>query len=91
MSLRPHVSLPISELVTLLEASLLFVLQWLIARHPDLLAAPEEAETIRPAIPLYGARRLLAAIRELSHALENYHEALHDRPRSSAGDDDIPF
>lgn len=92
MSSRPHVSLPIFDLVVMLEATLLFVIQLLIARHPDLLAASEEVDSIRSAVPLYGARRILAAIRELHHALENYRGALHDMPMSSSGDDDdIPF
>jgi hypothetical protein len=85
---HPHVSLPLSDHLTLLEATLLFGLQMLLARHPDLLAPPEQTDTLRPTIPLYGARRLLAAIRELNHALEQYREALHDRPNA---DDDILF
>lgn len=90
MSQPSHVSIPIPELVTLLEATLLFVIQLLIARHPDLLDAPEEA-TRCPPPPLYGARRILAAVRELNHALDNYRVILHDLPGSTAGDDDIPF
>jgi hypothetical protein len=84
--------MPISELVALLEASLLFVIQLLIARHPDLLAAPEEAEDIRPDPPLYGARRILAAVRELNNALDGYRAVLHQLPRPTLdSDDDIPF
>ncbi len=90
MSQRSHVSMPVPELVTLLEASLLFVIQLLIARHPDLLAPPEEV-TGNPPPPLYGARRILAAVRELNHALDSYRVILHDLPGSTAGDDDIPF
>jgi hypothetical protein len=93
MSPRSQVSMPIHELVTLLEASLLFVIQLLIARHPDLLAAPEEVEGLRPDPPLYGARRILAAVRELNNALDNYRAVFHQLPRSTPGrdDDDIPF
>jgi hypothetical protein len=92
MSCRPHVSMPIAELVALLEASLLFALQLLIASHPDLLAPPEEADTIGPAPPLFGARRILAAVRELNDALDNYRDILHHLPSSKPdAEDDIPF
>jgi hypothetical protein len=92
MSPRSHVSMPIAEIVTLLEASLLFVIQLLIARHPELLAAPEEAQCLRPDPPLYGARRILAAVRELNNALDGYRAVLHQLPRPSiGGDDDFPF
>ncbi len=90
MSQRSHVSLPLPELVALLEATLLVVIQLLIARHPDLLAPPEEI-TRNPPPPLYGARRILAAVRELNHALDSYRVLLHDLPRSTADNDDIPF
>jgi hypothetical protein len=90
VSQRSHVVLPIPELVVLLEATLLFVIQLLIARHPDLLDAPEEADR-HPPPPLYGARRILAAVRELNHALDSYRVILHDLPGSTTGKDDIPF
>jgi hypothetical protein len=84
--------MPISDLVVLLEATLLFAIQLLIADNPDLLASPEEDDTIRSRVPLCGARRILAAIRELNYALESYRNAFHDGPGSSYGDnDDIPF
>jgi hypothetical protein len=82
--------MPIHELVALLEASLLFVIQLLIARHPELLAPPEEAARNTPP-PLYGARRILDAVRELNQALDSYRVILHDLPSSTTGDDDIPF
>jgi len=89
---RPHISLPVAELLPLLEAALLFVIQLLIAQHPDLLAPPEEATTMRPAPPLRAAHRILDAVRELNHALDSYRAALPDLPGSGAGaDDDIPF
>ena len=92
MSSRSHVSMPIPELVALLEASLLFSIQMLVQRHPDLLAPPEEADTIRPAPPLFGARRILAAVRDLNDALDTYRDILHNLPTEKHGaDDDIPF
>jgi hypothetical protein len=92
MSARPRVSLPLAELLPLLEASLLFGLQVLIALHPELLAAPEEADTLRPTLPLYGARRIYAALRELNLALESYRDTFRGQPHTGAAtDDDIPF
>lgn len=88
---RPHVSLPITELLPLLESALLFVIQLLIAQHPDLLAPPEEATTMRPAPPLRAAHRILDAVRELNHALDSYRDVLPSMPRSSSRTDDFPF
>jgi hypothetical protein len=89
---RPHVSLPIAELLPLLEAALLFVIQLLIAHHPDLLAPPDEATTVRPPPPLRAAHRLLDAVRELNLALDSYRDILPPMSRSgSPTDDDFPF
>jgi hypothetical protein len=89
---RPHVSLPIAELLPLLEAALLFVIQLLIAQHPDLLAPPEEPTPGgRPAAPLRAAHRLLDAVRELNHALDSYRAILTTISGSGPTDDDFPF
>jgi hypothetical protein len=88
---RPHVSLPIAELLPLLEATLLFVIQLLIAQHPDLLAPPEEPTPGRPAAPLRAAHRLLDAVRELNHALDSYRAILTTLSGSGPTDDDFPF
>jgi hypothetical protein len=89
---RPHVSLPIAELLPLLEAALLFVIQLLLAQHPDLLAPPDEATTVRPAPPLRAAHRLLDAVRELNLALDTYRDILPTMSGSgSPTDDDFPF
>ncbi len=88
---RPHVSLPIAELLPLLEAALLFVIQLLIAQHPDLLTPPDEATTGRPAPPLRAAHRLLDAVRELNHALDTYRAILPTISGSGPTDDDFPF
>src|SRR5580693_8102223 len=58
-----HVSLPVPEPLTLLDATLLFLIQVLLAQHPDLLAPPEEAYTRRPATPLRAAQHILDAVR----------------------------
>ena len=89
---RPHVSLPIAELLPLLEAALLFVIQLLIAQHPDLLTPPDEATTGRPAPPLRAAHRLLDAVRELNLALDTYRDILPTMSGSASPiDDDFPF
>ena len=88
---KPHVSLPIAELLPLLEAALLFVIQLLIAQHPDLLTPPDEAITGRPAPPLRAAHRLLDAVRELNQALDTYRAILPTISGSGTTDDDFPF
>jgi hypothetical protein len=88
---RPHVSLPIAELLPLLEAALLFVIQLLIAQHPDLLAPPEEPTPGRPAAPLRAAHRLLDAVRDLNLALDSYRAILPTMSSSGPTDDDFPF
>ena len=41
MPRSPQVSLPVSEPIALIDATLLFLVQVLLARHPDLYAPPE--------------------------------------------------
>jgi len=87
-----HVSLPVPEPLALLDATLLFLIQVLLAEHPDLLAPPEEAATLRPAPPLRAARHLFEVVRDLHDALGSYRAALPDAPGSLSGaEDDIPF
>jgi hypothetical protein len=87
----PLVSLPLPEPIALIDATLLFALQVLLARHPDLLAPPEEAEH-RPPPGLRAARHILDAVRELHHALESYRAFLPDTiSHGDSPDDDIPF
>ena len=87
---RRNVSMPVAELLPLLEAAMLFVIQLLIAQHPDLLAPPEDTTTLRPAAPLRAAHRLLDAVRELNHALDSYRDVL-PTITSIHSDDDFPF
>jgi hypothetical protein len=90
----PSISLPVPEPLALLDATLLFILQVLLARHPDLLAPPE-APVPHPAAGLRAARRIVDAVREVHHALEIYGVVLDDTPARSLGErpanDDIPF
>jgi hypothetical protein len=94
----PSVSLPIPEPLALLDATLLFIIQVLLARHPDLLAPPEAPVPHQPH-GLRAARRIFDAVREVHHALEIYSVVLPDAPALSLGErsaengsqDDIPF
>jgi hypothetical protein len=65
---------------------MLAALQMLIARHPDLLAAPEEVDLLDAEPPLQAAHRLVDAVRELSDALAGYRDALHHARESGPGD-----
>jgi hypothetical protein len=71
---RPH---PAPPLQALLEETMLGAIQMLIARHPDLLAAPEEMDLLDAEPPLRAAHRLVDAVRELTDALAGYRDALH--------------
>jgi hypothetical protein len=73
-----HVSIPVPEPLALLDATLLFLIQVLIAQHPDLLAAPEDG-TQPPAYPLRAARHVLLAVREVHYALDSYRAMLPDK------------
>jgi hypothetical protein len=86
---RPH---PAPELLALLEETMLFVIQLLIARHPDLLAAPEELDPGIAEPPLRAAHRMLDALREVTEALDDYRHILGDAPAPTAGarDDNPP-
>jgi hypothetical protein len=87
------VTLPIPEPLALLDATLLFVVQVLLAQHPDLLAPPEEPAPRTPG--LRAARRTFEAVRELHAALDSYRAFLPAEPPRALGDqrsgDDIPF
>ena len=86
----PEISLPIPEPLALIDATLLFLIQVLLAKHPDLVAPPDEPPEHRPPPALRTARHILDAIREVHYALETYRALLPDT--ISTGDaDDIPF
>jgi hypothetical protein len=87
----------LSDPLTLIDATLLFSVQVLIAHHPELLLPPE-VPVLRPPPGLRAARHILEMIRELHHALETYRaflpEATPHAPSDAAAltaDDDIPF
>ena len=85
-----HVSLPIADPLALIDATLLFLVQVLLARHPELAADGDDEP--RPPPALRAARHILGAIREVHYAIETYNDSLPDSltPSSSSGDD-IPF
>jgi len=88
-----NVTLPIPEPLALLDATLLFLIQVLLAQHPDLLAPPEESTPRNPGVR--SARRIFDAIRELHAALDSYRAFLPADHPQALGDerpgDDIPF
>jgi hypothetical protein len=83
------VHLPVLEPLALIDATLLFAVQVLLAQHPDLLAPPE-VPVLRPLPGLHAARHLLDAIRELHYAVDSYRGFLPTEADLRAGDD-IPF
>lgn len=83
------VRLPVLEPLALIDATLLFAVQVLIAQHPDLLAPPE-VPVLRPSPGLRAARHLFDAIRELHHAVESYRGFLPTEAELRTSDD-IPF
>ena len=89
------VTLHVPEPIALIDATLLFAVQVLLARHPELLLPPEVV-VLHPPPGLRAARCLLDGIRELHRAIETYRDALPgatgDHWSARADDfDDIPF
>ncbi len=84
----PEITLPLPDPLALLDATALFVIQVLIAQHPELLAVPEQPPP-PPSRPLGHASRLLDAVRDLQYAIEVYRSALPDL--AGGHPDDIPF
>ncbi|HEY8088962.1 MAG TPA: hypothetical protein VIF09_13980 [Polyangiaceae bacterium] len=87
----PHVSLPIAEPIALIDATLLFLVQVLLARHPDLYAPPEERREIRPPPGVRAAHHVLDAVREVHNAIELYNACRPDSLSPGSATDDIPF
>jgi hypothetical protein len=87
-----HVPIPVPEPLALLDATLLFLIQVLIANHPALL---EEEAPARLAPALRAGRHVLDAVREVHYALDTYRAILPDKPGYMSVpddlDDDIPF
>lgn len=79
--LTTSISLTLPEPLALIEATLLFTIQVLIAKHPDLLL-PDTAVLRNSGI---AARRVIDNLRELHHAIAAY-RAEHEQAA-----DDLPF
>jgi hypothetical protein len=87
------VPFPVPEPLALVDATLLFLIQVLIAQHPDLL---DDEPPRCPVYPLRAARHILDAIREVHYALDAYRAILPDEPgyiddAGAEDDDEIPF
>ena len=86
------VPIPVAEPLALLDATLFFLIQLLIAHHPAVL---EEAAPLRLAPEVRAARLVLDAVREVHEALDTYRAILPDQPGYISipedPDDDIPF
>jgi hypothetical protein len=74
-----------SEPSGLLEETTLLVIQHLIARHPDLLAPPEELDPRSAEPALRAAHRVLDALREVAEALDDYRDAITHAGAPNAG------
>lgn len=90
MSNDLHISLPLPDPLAFLDATALFVIQLLLAQHPELLADPREPS---PALlrPLSHAHLLFSAVRELQYAIEVYRACLPPSASNTSPDDDFPF
>jgi hypothetical protein len=86
-----HVSLPVSEPIALIDATLIFLVQVLLAKHPELYPTHETEAQPRPPPGVRAAHHILDAIREVHHAIEIYNAALPDTLSPGGGNDDIPF
>jgi hypothetical protein len=86
-----QVSLPVSEPIALIDATLLFLVQVLLAKHPELYPTHETEPQPRPPPGVRAAHHILDAIREVHHAIEIYNAALPDTLSPGGGNDDIPF
>ena len=89
------VSLHLPDPLALIDATLTFTVQLLIAQHPELLLPPE-VPLLRPPAGLCAARHLLAAIKELHYVLETYQALAIDNDAcptgiGPVGADDFPF
>jgi hypothetical protein len=82
---RPRPPHPPPQLLVLLEETMLSVIQLLIARHPDLLAAPEELDRLVAEPPLRAAHRILDALRETAQALDAYRDVREGAYQQTSG------
>ena len=87
----PVVSVPVAEPLALIDATLLFLVQVLLAKHPDLYAPPDSGKESRPPPGTRAAHHIIDAVREVHNAIELYSAALPNTISPGTADDDIPF
>jgi hypothetical protein len=86
------VSVPVSEPLALIDATLLFLVQVLLAEHPDLCASPDSGTEHRPPPGTRAAHHIIDAVREVHNAIELYNATLPDTISPGGTDDeDFPF
>ena len=92
MSPQPSLTLPLADPLALIDATALFVIQVLIAQHPELLTEADE-QPKPPFRPTSHVHLLFTAVRELQFAIEVYRACLPSPvgPADRDLDDDIPF
>lgn len=88
-------SLRLPDPLALVDATLAFTVQVLIAQHPELLLPPE-IPVLHPPPGLRAANHVLDAIKELHRVLKSYQAIATDPRPCSVGSapqriDDIPF
>ena len=91
MPRSPQISLPVSEPFALIDATLLFLVQVLLAKHPELYPSHETEAQPRPPHGARAAHHILDAIREVHRAIEIYTAAPPDSLSPGGATDDIPF
>jgi hypothetical protein len=72
MSRAPSLSIPLPEPLALLDATLLFIIQVLLSRHPELFPPLEPEPSPVSQTRLRPQHRVLDAVRELQVALDHY-------------------
>ena len=77
--------------LALIDATLLFLVQVLLAKHPELYPSHETEAQPQPPPGVRAAHHILDAIREVHHAIEIYNDALPDTLSPGCRTDDIPF
>lgn len=79
------------EPLALVDATLLFLVQVILAKPPDLYAPPESSTGPRPPPGTRAAHHIIGAVREVHNAIEIYNAALPDTiSPGGAADDEIP-
>ncbi|WP_437953400.1 hypothetical protein WME98_24030 [Sorangium sp. So ce296] len=76
----PAVSLPVAEPLALTDATLLFLVQVLLAMHPELYAPPESGTEPRPPPRTRAAHHIIDPVRAVHNAIKIYSADLTRSP-----------